>query len=177
MLVPVYILALAYWTPERAYCRDVALAIFLTACITDALDGWIARSTRQKTRLGSLIDPVADKILLTSAFLAFACIPGIPVEARLPIWLTVLVVSRDLLLLTGSAVIFIMHNRFDPQTHWLGKLTTVCQMALVIGVLANLPAKPHQAFLILAATATTLLSGAVYLKAGVKRLGGGAEHA
>lgn len=176
MLVPVFVLALAYWTPERAFCRDIALAIFIAACVTDALDGWIARQTRQKTRLGSLIDPVADKILLTSAFLAFAWIPGIPVAARLPIWLTVLVVSRDLILLIGSAVIFIMQNRFDPQTNWLGKLTTVSQMSLVVGILTQLPSFLLQS-LICAAAGTTLLSGMVYIRAGIKRLGAGPENA
>ncbi len=176
VLVPVFVTALAYWTPERDFCRVLALTVFLAACVTDALDGWIARRTGQKTRLGSLIDPLADKILLTSAYLAFALLPGIPSSAHLPVWLTVVVISRDLLLVTGAAIIFMMQNRFDAHTNFLGKVTTVFQMSLVIGILAGAPAELLQA-LIFCAAAATVVSGAVYLKAGVSRLGGGSDHA
>lgn len=184
LMVPVFVSALAYWTPQRDYCRLIALAVFLLACVTDALDGWIARRTGQKTRLGSLIDPLADKILLTSAYLALAWIRGIPADSRLPVWLTVLVISRDLLLVTGASIIFMMQNRFDTQTNFLGKLTTVCQMALVIAVLggATLKSGPSSAeFIVLEAliacvAVTTVLSGAVYLRAGIARLGGGNER-
>lgn len=176
VLVPVFVTAIAYWTPDRDVCRLVALSVFLTACATDGLDGWIARRTHQKTRLGSLIDPLADKILLTSAYLAFAWMPGLPEPARLPVWLTVAVISRDLLLVTGAAIIFMMQNRFDARTNFLGKATTVSQMLLVIAVLSNAPAAGIQA-LVWAAAVSTLLSGAVYIKEGIGRLGGGTEHA
>lgn len=176
VLVPVFVTALAYWTPERDVCRVTALIVFLAACVTDALDGLIARRMNQKTRLGSLIDPLADKILLTSAYLAFALLPGIPGSAHLPVWLTVIVISRDLLLVTGAAIIFMMQNRFDAHTNFLGKTTTVFQMLLVIAVLAGAP-HPLIPILIVCTAAATVLSGAVYLKAGASRLGGGSEHA
>jgi cardiolipin synthase len=175
-MVPAFILALVYWTPERSYLKNIALAIFLTACVTDALDGWIARRTGQKTRLGSLMDPLADKILLSSAYLAFAWLPGLPDAARVPVWLTVIVVSRDLILVTGAAVIFMMQNRFDTATNFLGKVTTVLQMLLVLGVLAGF-AREILEGLVLAAACATVLSGAVYLKAGIAKLGGGTERA
>lgn len=176
VLVPVFILALAYWTPDRDYCRVIALVVFLTACVTDALDGWIARRTQQKTRLGSLIDPLADKILLTSAYLAFAWLPGIPDSIRLPVWVTVIVISRDLILVTGAAIIFMMQNRFDAQTNFLGKITTVFQMLLILALLAGIPGAATQT-LIVCVAAATVLSGAVYLQSGVARLGGGPDHA
>jgi cardiolipin synthase len=175
-MVPAFILALVYWTPERTYLKSLALSIFLTACLTDALDGWIARRTGQKTRLGSLMDPMADKILLTSAYLAFAWLPGLPDAARVPAWLTVIVVSRDLILVTGAAMIFMMQNRFDAATNFLGKITTVLQMLLVLGVLAGVPSEILQG-LVFAVAAATVLSGAVYLKAGIAKLGGGTERA
>ncbi len=175
-MVPAFILALVYWTPERTYLKDIALTIFLSACVTDALDGWIARRTGQKTRLGSLMDPLADKILLTSAFLAFAWLPGLPDAARVPVWLTIIVVSRDLILVTGAAMIFMMQNRFDANTNFLGKITTVLQMFLVLGVLAGISPEILQG-LVLAAAAATVLSGAVYVKAGIAKLGGGTERA
>lgn len=176
VLVPVFVLALAYWTPERDLCRVIALTVFITACVTDALDGWIARRMNQKTRLGSLIDPLADKILLTSAYLAFAWLPGIPDSARLPVWLTVVVISRDLLLVTGAAIIFMMQNRFDAQTNFLGKMTTALQMSVIFLILAG-GGQPAVDYLEYAVAAATLLSGAVYIRAGIARLGGGAERA
>ena len=167
--MPAFVLALAYWDPTKDYCRKAALAIFLTACLTDALDGWIARRLHQKTRLGSLIDPLADKILLTSAYLALAWLPGVPDSSRLPVWLTVLVISRDLILVTGAATIFMMQNRFDPHTNYLGKVTTVFQMILVIAALAGISGSPLQ-ILVVGTAVATALSGAVYLKLGAAQL-------
>lgn len=175
-MVPAFITALVYWTPDRDRFRVMALVLFLTACLTDALDGWIARRTGQKTRLGALLDPMADKILLVSAYLAFAWLPGIPDAVRPPVWLTVLVISRDLILVTGAAVIFMMQNRFDAQTNLLGKLTTMLQMLLVLGVLAGL-APGALDILVYAVAAATALSGAVYLRSGIARLGEGSKNA
>lgn len=175
-MVPAFIMALVYWTPERDTLRVAAMIIFLAACVTDALDGWIARRTGQKTRLGALLDPMADKILLVSAYLAFAWLPGIPDSARLPVWLTVLVVSRDLILVTGAAVIFMMQNRFDAKTNIWGKATTLFQMLLVLGVLTGLSPVVLEG-LIIAVAGFTALSGALYLKTGITKLGGGGENA
>jgi cardiolipin synthase len=176
LMVPAFITTLLYWTPDRGMLGIAALAIFLAACATDGLDGWIARRTGQKTRLGSLLDPMADKILLTSAYLALAWLPSIPDGARLPAWLAVVVLSRDIMLVTGTAVIFIMQNRFEAKTNFLGKLTTVLQMALIVASLAGAPEELIQVMVITVAAATAL-SGVVYLRFGSARLGGGTEHA
>jgi cardiolipin synthase len=176
ILVPVFVTTLVYWQNGRGYCRALALVTFLIACATDALDGWIARRTNQKTRLGSLIDPLADKILLSSAYLAFALLPGLPESAHLPVWITILVLFRDLLLLTGAGVIFMMHNQFDAKTNFTGKATTVFQMALVMAILADVPLVLRNG--LLAGTAIlTVVSGGLYLKSGAAQLNGGFNRA
>src|SRR5262249_32596998 len=92
LLIPVYIGLLVY----AEY--DYALLVLLLAGMTDALDGTIARVANQRTRLGAFLDPLADKLLLTSGFLTLSSIHLIPT------WVTILVVSRDLMLLLGTAV-------------------------------------------------------------------------
>ena len=121
MLVPAFMASLLYWQEGQSYFRTIALMIFVVACFTDAADGFIARRTRQQTRLGSLIDPLADKLLLVTAFLALTIMGGIPDGSKLPAWLTVLVVSRDVFLITGMIIIFVMSNQFDAKTNFLGK--------------------------------------------------------
>ena len=92
LLIPVYIGLLVY---ERF---DEALIVLLVAGITDALDGTIARAANQRTRLGAFLDPLADKLLLTSGFITLSSIHLIPS------WVTIVVVSRDAMLLLGTAV-------------------------------------------------------------------------
>lgn len=176
LMVPAFITTLLYWTPDREMLGIAALAIFLAACVTDGLDGWIARRTGQKTRLGSLLDPMADKILLTSAYFALAWLPNIPESARIPAWLAVVVLSRDIMLVGGAAVIFVMQHRFETQTNYLGKLTTVLQMVLIIVSLAGAP-KEFIPLMAIAVAVVTVLSGIIYLQFGSAKLGGGLDHA
>ena len=79
-----------------------ALLIFLVAGITDALDGFIARFWNQKSLLGSYLDPIADKLLLTSAYVVLS-IPGLNRGAEIPLWITILVIARDVLQPPASA--------------------------------------------------------------------------
>ena len=164
ILVPVFIGCLLYWDRGRPELRAAAAGIFLFACITDALDGLLARRFGQKTPLGALIDPLADKALLVSAFFALTFLPRIPEEVRLPLWLTVLVISRDLLLTAGAFVIAAVKGSFTPRTNLLGKATTFGQMLLVLTVLWGL--ERLEAPLIAAAALLTLASGAAYLRTG-----------
>ncbi|HON00757.1 MAG TPA: CDP-alcohol phosphatidyltransferase family protein, partial [Acidobacteriota bacterium] len=93
-LVPLFILLVVYsfwlW----------ALITFLVAGVTDLLDGMIARRWGRKTDLGTLLDPLADKLLLVSSFVLFT-FSSVPLVVRLPLWLTITVISRDLLLVGG----------------------------------------------------------------------------
>lgn len=107
-----------------------ALAILFLAALTDGLDGLLARSLNQRTSLGAYLDPIADKLLLSSSFVVLA------LEGRIRWWLTILVLSRDVLILTTAAVILLAvgYRRFPPTV--FGKITTAVQILLVFTVLA-----------------------------------------
>ena len=103
-----------------------ALAVFITACVTDALDGMIARLTKQKTELGAFLDPMADKLLIVAAFVTLVLL------GMLPVWLVIIVVSRDIILVLGSIVIYFTDHAFKARPSIIGKVTTVLQLVVVL---------------------------------------------
>src|ERR1700689_3829546 len=107
-----------------------ALGILLVAGMTDGLDGLLARTLNQKTSLGAYLDPIADKLLLSSSFVVLAF------EGQIRWWLTILVLGRDVLILTTAAGILVAggYRRFPPSIY--GKITTTVQILLVFTVLA-----------------------------------------
>jgi cardiolipin synthase len=127
-LVPVFIIAVLDGEMRKA------LLIFAIAGVTDALDGFIARVWKQQSLLGTYLDPIADKLLLTSAYIALA-IPSLNHGLLIPVWITVLVISRDVLLVIVALVMSLAAGvRSFPPTV-LGKVTTVFQVAAVVLVL------------------------------------------
>lgn len=124
LLIPVFIGFMAY----RQY--GYALAALLCAGVTDALDGLVARMTNQQTRLGEILDPLADKLLLTSAFLTLATLHLVPS------WVVILVVSRDVILMLGTVVAHVTNVSIDIRPTVLGKGTTLCQLTYVLLVVA-----------------------------------------
>ena len=121
-----------------------ALWVFVVAGLTDLFDGYVARHGSQQTTLGAMLDPVADKILLSSAFIALTWSSGLPVN--IPVWLTVTTLSRDAIIIVSVAIInFTLGKRvFYPSL--LGKLSTVSQIVAVGVVLVlNALGTPHPA--------------------------------
>lgn len=106
-----------------------ALLILLLAAATDGMDGLLARSLNQKTSLGAYLDPIADKLLLSSSFVVLA------LEGRIPRWLTILVIGRDVLILTSATVILLVsgYRQFPPSVY--GKIATSVQILMVLAVL------------------------------------------
>jgi cardiolipin synthase len=107
---------------------DVALAVLILAGLTDGLDGILARSLNQKTALGAYLDPIADKLLLSSSFVVLA------LNQRIGWWLAALVLGRDVILLTAASVILVAggYRPFPPSIY--GKATTALQILLVFSV-------------------------------------------
>src|SRR5579862_4159832 len=107
-----------------------ALAILVLAALTDGLDGLLARSLNQKSALGAYLDPIADKLLLSSSFVVLAF------EGQIRWWLTILVLGRDVLILTTALVILVAsgYRQFPPSI--FGKLATTLQILLVFNALA-----------------------------------------
>lgn len=106
-----------------------ALIVFVIAGITDALDGFFARILNQKTVLGAYLDPLADKALLISTFVTLSIL------GMIPAWLTVIVVSRDFVILLGVSVLFFMSVSFEIRPAFVSKVTTVLQLLTVFLVL------------------------------------------
>ena len=107
-----------------------ALGILALAGLTDGMDGLLARSLNQKTALGAYLDPIADKLLLSSSFVVLA------LEGQIRWWLAILVLGRDVLILTSAAVILLTagYRPFPPSIY--GKITTALQILLVFAALA-----------------------------------------
>jgi len=168
LLVPVFIGSLFYWRGGDAL-RLAAACIFVVASATDALDGALARKLNQQSRVGALLDPIADKLLLTSAFFGLAFFSGIPIEYRSPAWLTITVISRDVILVVGALTIWMMVGRFDANPNKLGKITTVFQMVFIAAVLFDV-APAWRGVLAAATCALTVVSGLRYIHEGFKLL-------
>jgi cardiolipin synthase len=160
---------------------DLALGLFIAAALTDLADGLIARWFRQGTPLGSLLDPAADKLLLTAGFVLLTDYPrmfqGIEMAARIPLWLTILTISRDVLIVAIALILYLAteQSRFPP-TIW-GKLTAGCE-SLTVGLFLLHNAMGRSALLLEVMVWTTLcltlVSGFHYLWRTVRalRLGG-----
>ena len=129
IFIPCFVLLLIY---DHSL---IAILVFILAGITDGLDGLIARKLQQKTVLGSFLDPMADKLLLTAAFVTLT-VPSVPVAYHIPVWLTVTSISRDLLIALAALIIHLQtgHTQFAPS--FLGKCTTACQLTTVAFVMA-----------------------------------------
>ncbi|MEO8054493.1 MAG: CDP-alcohol phosphatidyltransferase family protein [Acidobacteriota bacterium] len=111
-----------------------ALAIFLTAAVTDIVDGYVARRFGMGSPLGAWLDPIADKLFLVSSFVVFA-LPGTPTAVRIPMWLLVLTIFRDVFILVICLVLFLALGirSFPPSI--LGKLTTFLEISTVTAIL------------------------------------------
>jgi len=120
-----------------------------------------------QTRLGSFLDAMADKLLLSASFITMAVTSEIPSEMRLPLWIAILVISRDIILAMGSLLVHVMTGNLKIAPSYLGKLTTVFQMLTIICILLQLPFS----FLIWDIAAIfTIASGFDYIYKGSKLL-------
>jgi len=124
LCIPIFVTSMLYLEAGRIYLRYVPLIVFFIAVISDALDGFIARMFNQKTQLGKWLDPIADKLLLVSAFILLASLNSLS-EFKLPIWLVVIVLSRDIILILGSAIIHMLKGQLVFAPSYLGKITTL----------------------------------------------------
>ncbi len=135
LLVPFFLTTLFYYKAEYDFLRFIALGIFLACALTDAVDGYVARKFYQKTELGRILDPLADKLLILTAFLSLSMLRHIPDASGIPPWLTIIVISRDAIIIMGSLIIFIMLKHIDIKPLLISKATTFSQMATVIASL------------------------------------------
>jgi len=144
-----------------------AIITFAIAGITDGIDGLIARITHQRTELGAYLDPIADKLLLSSAFITLAIIE------ILPSWLAVIVITRDLIILIGFLAMILANYRPKIQPSLVSKVTTVFQIAAILLVLlvGYYPALGRLSTIaIYGTTLFTIISGSHYIYVGARIL-------
>ena len=169
LLVPFFIATVLYLSDMRPYLRWVALALFLSAVISDVIDGYIARTRGQKTKAGAILDPLADKILLISAFICLYIKRGQFDDISFPLWFVVAIISRDVILLLGSMIIQLTTGKLEVEANKSGKMTALLQIVCVLGVLLQL--KFTKVFWPLALGAT-VFSGIIYIRDGIKAING-----
>ena len=172
LLIPVFIgLVIYYGDSVREGAANESLrlwsaAVFGIASLSDALDGWIARRFNQHTRLGAILDPLADKLLMLSAIILLSFTAW---RQHFPLWFPVLVIGRDLISIGGAFFIDHFAGKFTIHTHWTGKVATFAQMAAILWILLDLT----PAWLIwptIVAGLFTALSGFINLADGVRQL-------
>jgi cardiolipin synthase len=161
LLVPVVVIFLI----QDSYLK--ALIVFAFSGITDALDGFLARILNQQTTLGAYLDPIADKALIMTCFLTLSIL------GHIPGWLTVIVVSRDSIILLGILVLTIMEISFKIHPTFVSKVTTALQIFTVFFVLISqcIPGNFEQTWLIYLYWLTalfTIISGLNYISTGIK---------
>jgi cardiolipin synthase len=160
ILVPVIVILLI----QGAFLK--ALLVFVVAGLSDALDGFLARILHQQTVLGAYLDPIADKALLASSFVTLSVLHVIPG------WLTVIVISRDFIILLGISVLSIMSIPIRIRPAFVSKITTALQLSTISVALAGrcLPGGYHEPWVLILYWLTaffTVVSGLTYMARGV----------
>lgn len=151
--------------------RFTAIIIFLLAAISDGLDGYVARRYNQRSNLGVILDPIADKGLLLSGIITLSISNWSedPEYGRFPAWFPVLIITRDAVILVGSVVLHLLNGKVHVKPSWTGKVATVLQMVAIAWVMLQLRLFPL-IYVVIAAGLFTFVSGVIYVRNGVQQL-------
>ena len=147
LLIPIFVMFLLMDLPYRDY---IAAFIFIILSVSDAFDGYLARKNRQTTRIGKIIDPIADKLLIAAALIFLI--------GRIQLWMAVVIIARELII--TLARILLLHKKVVIPASILGKIKTVSQIVAIVAVILNVP---FNWWLMLAAVVITVVSGLDYL--------------
>ncbi len=174
ILVPFFAVQLLYYfrTGDEMY-RHIAIAAFLIATISDGVDGWLARHRNQGTQLGAYLDPIADKLLLVTGLVLLSYqFEDNRFDQRIPLWLTGTVLGRDMIVVTGSALVYLAVGDLKVRPHFLSKVSSVLQMSCIGWVLFKLPGGVTF-WLAVGASVTTAITGLMYVMDGIRQF---SEH-
>ncbi len=172
LLIPVFIILAVYYGAsvesgvEDVRLRIAAVAVFILASVSDGLDGYIARHFNQRSRLGRVLDPIADKLLLLAAILTLTFTNW---HWSFPLWFPIIVIGRDLAIVGGIGVVYYLNHAVHIQPHWTSKTCTFLQMVAVAWVMLDISV-PDPIYPVILAGIFTVISGAVYLVEGVRQL-------
>jgi cardiolipin synthase len=178
LMIPAFVAMAIYYgeSIERGepleWQRFAAIVIFLVASISDGLDGYVARHYKQRSRLGVILDPIADKGLLLSGIITLSISNWSKVDpdyGRFPIWFPVLVITRDAVILVGAVVLYLLNGKVDVKPNWTGKVATVLQMIAIGWVMLQFRFVPLL-LVVACAGVFTFISGVVYVVDGIRQL-------
>jgi len=179
LMIPAFVLMALYYGESikrgqpQEWQRYTAIMIFLVAAVSDGLDGYIARRYNQKSALGVILDPIADKGLLLSGIITLSISNWSDIDpqyGQFPTWFPVLVISRDAVILIGSAVLHVLNGKVRVRPAWTGKVATFLQMAAIAWVMLQLRFIPLT-YVVAAAGLFTFISGVIYVMDGFRQLG------
>lgn len=172
VLIPVFVgLAMAYASSVASgsaspLLRWVAVAVFAISAIGDAVDGYVARRMNEKTRLGSFLDPVADKTLMLAAIITLSVVDW---GQQLPLWYALAIVTRDIVLVTGAILIGKTAGDIVVIHHISGKLATFLQLLAIAWVFFAIPLAPVW-IIALCAVPPSFMAAVLYIHAGLAQL-------
>jgi len=162
VIIPVFVTALVY---NRV---DYALFLFIVAGISDMLDGLLARITNQQTRLGAFLDPLADKFLLMTSFILFS------VYGWIPMWMTITVISRDLIVTLGWLLLYLLYDITKVEPSVIGKAAIATQLVLIAYTLFSRTFRgvpSPEVWMLVIVALLTVVSGLQYIYRGLRQAG------
>ncbi|MFL6584650.1 MAG: CDP-diacylglycerol--glycerol-3-phosphate 3-phosphatidyltransferase [Chthoniobacterales bacterium] len=151
--------------------RFAAIIVFLLAAASDGVDGYVARRYNQRSSLGVILDPIADKGLLLSGIITLSISnwsKSDPDFGHFPAWFPVLVITRDAVILIGAVILHLLNGKVNVKPSWVGKVATVLQMAAIAWVMLQLRFLPLM-WVVIAAGLFTLGSGVIYVLDGIRQ--------
>jgi cardiolipin synthase len=160
VLIPLFVTCVIYLR------YDYAFAIFIIAALTDLFDGLVARMKSQKTALGNFLDPLADKFLLVTSFILFSF------YGLVPTWLTITIISRDMIVVTGWIIVYLVTHSAKVEPTFTGKAAITFQLVLICYILLdiNVSGVPDiYKYLIWCTAVFTIISGLHYIYRGLKQ--------
>jgi cardiolipin synthase len=178
LMIPVFVTLAIYYGESiqegnpQDWMRFTAITVFLLAAISDGLDGYVARRYNQRSSLGGILDPIADKGLLLSGIITLSISNWSQVDphyGKFPAWFPVLVITRDVVIVSGSLLLHVLNGTVQVRPSWTGKVATVLQMAAIAWVMLQMRIPPL-IYIVYAAGFFTLVSGIIYFRNGLRQL-------
>ena len=169
LLIPFFVVEVLYYVRTGAEIhRVLAIATFAVAAVCDGVDGFIARHYNQRSELGAILDPLADKLLLVSGIVLLS-LNNAPHLESIPLWVTGTIIARDMLILIGMAVIHVIVGKVKVRPRIIGKIATVLQMTVVLWILLKWHGRALPVWSLGAAICTGI-SGLLYVWDGARQL-------
>jgi CDP-diacylglycerol--glycerol-3-phosphate 3-phosphatidyltransferase len=177
-MIPVFVTLAIYYGESiqegspQDWMRFTAITVFLLAAISDGLDGYVARRYNQRSSLGGILDPIADKGLLLSGIITLSISNWSQVDphyGKFPAWFPVLVITRDVVIVSGSLLLHVLNGTVQVRPSWTGTVATVLQMAAIAWVMLQMRIPPL-IYIVYAAGFFTLVSGVIYFRNGLRQL-------